>query len=223
MYGARRKKFSEFHRGACFCCLIHGVKGFMIRSVRHGMQEQPTIGALSMTHPRPQHPTKLPDWWDHLWVAEPTTGVTAMTNPEPILPENPFCMPRPEPGTWHPWPAEAEARNRSESSIAYWQTKAEEAEAKLQQARDEELEKCVKYLAERKGLASLSRQLRAALRSPDTSEAADAARMRWILQGNGYFMEESGLCGSGPCNEDEMNDARSAIDERMTQDRSYKG
>jgi hypothetical protein len=146
-----------------------------------------------------------------------------VTDQEAMFPEIPFCMPCPEPGTWHPRPAEAEARNRSESSIAYWQTKAEEAEAALQQARDEELEKCVNYLAARKGLASLSRQLRAALRPPDTSEAADAARMRWILQGNGYFMEESGLCGRGPCDEDETNDARNAIDERMAQDRSYKG
>lgn len=44
---------------------------------------------------------------------------------------------------------------------------------------------------------------------------ADAARMRWLLDGNGYFMEEEGLCGVHPCSGDEMNKAREIIDEQM--------
>jgi hypothetical protein len=91
------------------------------------------------------------------------------------------------------------------------------AKAALQRAREEELEECAKFLVE-KGQQRLAEELRAVRRPPDTSEAADAARMRWILQGNGYFMEERGLCGPhGPCNEDEMNDARKEIDEQMGQ------
>lgn len=44
---------------------------------------------------------------------------------------------------------------------------------------------------------------------------ADAERMRWLLDGNGYFMEEEGLCGVHPCSEDEMNRAREIINEQM--------
>lgn len=49
----------------------------------------------------------------------------------------------------------------------------------------------------------------------DKSEAADARRMRWMLAGNGYFLEEEGLCGHSPCREDEQNEARRIIDEAM--------
>ena len=49
----------------------------------------------------------------------------------------------------------------------------------------------------------------------DTSDAADAARFRWILEGNGYFMEETGLCGIGPCDQAEKNKARLEIDKEM--------
>lgn len=49
----------------------------------------------------------------------------------------------------------------------------------------------------------------------DKSEAADAKRMRWILAGNGYFMEEEMLCGHKPCDEYEQNEARRIIDEAM--------
>jgi hypothetical protein len=45
--------------------------------------------------------------------------------------------------------------------------------------------------------------------------AADAARMRWMLAGNGYFMEEEMLCGHGPCSEKEQAEARQKIDEQM--------
>lgn len=51
--------------------------------------------------------------------------------------------------------------------------------------------------------------------SIDKSIKADAQRMRWILVGNGYFMEEERLCGCGPCQEDEQDEARRRIDEEM--------
>lgn len=50
----------------------------------------------------------------------------------------------------------------------------------------------------------------------DKSIEADAKRMRWLLDGRGYFMEEEGLCGDGPCSEQEQDDARRAIDEAMS-------
>ena len=40
---------------------------------------------------------------------------------------------------------------------------------------------------------------------------ADAARYRWLCDGHGYFMEESGLCGSW----DEKEIADPIIDEAM--------
>lgn len=46
-------------------------------------------------------------------------------------------------------------------------------------------------------------------------DAEDAARMRWMLSGNGYFMEEKELCGIGPCSEEVQADARRRIDEAM--------
>lgn len=49
----------------------------------------------------------------------------------------------------------------------------------------------------------------------DRSEQADARRFRWLLEGNGYFMEERSLCGHPPCGGDEKDDARRAIDEAM--------
>lgn len=53
---------------------------------------------------------------------------------------------------------------------------------------------------------------------PDQSDAADAKRLRWLLNGNGYFMEERGLCGHPPCDEDEQLEARKEIDIQMLQD-----
>ncbi len=44
---------------------------------------------------------------------------------------------------------------------------------------------------------------------------ADAERMRWMLAGNGYFMEEEMLCGHGPCSEEEQDEARRQIDAAM--------
>jgi hypothetical protein len=49
----------------------------------------------------------------------------------------------------------------------------------------------------------------------DRSDAADAKRMRWLLDGNGYFMEEERLCGHKPCDEDEQDHARRLIDQEM--------
>jgi hypothetical protein len=46
----------------------------------------------------------------------------------------------------------------------------------------------------------------------DRSDAADAKRFRWLLAGNGYFMEENFLCGHSPCSETEQDEARAAID-----------
>lgn len=50
---------------------------------------------------------------------------------------------------------------------------------------------------------------------PSKTIQADAKRMRWLLSGNGYFMEEQMLCGHGPCTEDEQDLARKLIDEQM--------
>lgn len=49
----------------------------------------------------------------------------------------------------------------------------------------------------------------------DESDAADARRFRWLLSGNGYFMEEQNLCGHEPTNEAERAAARLMIDEQM--------
>ena len=48
-----------------------------------------------------------------------------------------------------------------------------------------------------------------------TEVRKDAARMRWLLDGNGYFMEEEMLCGHGSPSEEEKNAARAAIDAQM--------
>lgn len=50
----------------------------------------------------------------------------------------------------------------------------------------------------------------------DRSEAADARRFRWILAGNGFFLEEQMLCGYTPCGDDEQDTARRLIDEAMS-------
>lgn len=50
----------------------------------------------------------------------------------------------------------------------------------------------------------------------DRSDEADARRFRWLLAGNGYFLEEEMLCGHEPCSDDEQDKARIAIDEAMS-------
>jgi len=49
----------------------------------------------------------------------------------------------------------------------------------------------------------------------DRSVSADAMRFRWLLNGNGYFMEESSLCGHSPCEQAEKDSYRIAIDKEM--------
>ncbi|MEQ8829529.1 MAG: hypothetical protein RLW87_06950 [Alphaproteobacteria bacterium] len=49
----------------------------------------------------------------------------------------------------------------------------------------------------------------------DRTDAADAARLRWLLDGNGYFLEDEMLCGLPPTDEGEQDKARLAIDAEM--------
>ena len=48
----------------------------------------------------------------------------------------------------------------------------------------------------------------------DRSIGADAARFRWMLMHNGYFLGEAGLCNSGGT-ATERDEARMAIDKAM--------
>ena len=51
------------------------------------------------------------------------------------------------------------------------------------------------------------------LEQPDRSEAADAARFRWLLNGAGYFMEEHCLCGHAETSSpEEQDEARRQLD-----------
>ncbi|MBN8493413.1 MAG: hypothetical protein J0M00_18550 [Burkholderiales bacterium] len=52
----------------------------------------------------------------------------------------------------------------------------------------------------------------------DRSDAADAARLRWMLAGNGYFMEEEMLCGHKPTTLEDRDEARRRIDAAMAAD-----
>ena len=49
----------------------------------------------------------------------------------------------------------------------------------------------------------------------DRSDAADAARFRWLLSGYGYFMEENYLCGHAPTSIEEQDAARAEIDKMV--------
>jgi hypothetical protein len=54
------------------------------------------------------------------------------------------------------------------------------------------------------------------------NDAADAKRMRWLLNGNGYFMEEEGLCGCKEAStQDDQEYARKCIDEAMAEANCY--
>lgn len=57
----------------------------------------------------------------------------------------------------------------------------------------------------------------------DRSDEAEARRMRWMLAGNGYFMEEEGLCGHGPCDDTEQDDARRRIDDAIQESERFQG
>ena len=50
---------------------------------------------------------------------------------------------------------------------------------------------------------------------------ADAKRMAWLLDGNGYFMEHEYLCGHHPASEKQQAEARRAIDEAMAADEKF--
>ncbi len=43
----------------------------------------------------------------------------------------------------------------------------------------------------------------------------DADRLRWMLSGHGYFLEEEMLCGTGPTSDEEKAEARERIDVAM--------
>jgi hypothetical protein len=49
----------------------------------------------------------------------------------------------------------------------------------------------------------------------DRSDAADAARFRWMLQGNGYFFEENQLCGPASTDAADADEGRREIDAAM--------
>lgn len=50
----------------------------------------------------------------------------------------------------------------------------------------------------------------------DRSCEADAKRFRWLIDGNGYFMEENSLCHF-LASDKEKDEARKLIDETMEQ------
>ncbi len=187
-------------------------------------QAQPTIGAAPMTDPKPQHPTNPPNSPDHFWAVE--SGRQGWRRPtERSAGRGAAAVP----GGLSAFAGRVPGHDDSRLFPVPWAEAAAPikatpmtAKAALQRAREEELEECAKFLME-KGQQRLAEELRAVRRPPDTSEAADAARMRWILQGNGYFMEERGLCGHGTCSKNEMNSARKEIDEQMAEDESRKG
>tara|TARA_R110001599_G_scaffold100770_1_gene258087 strand:+ start:980 stop:1396 length:417 start_codon:yes stop_codon:yes gene_type:complete len=51
----------------------------------------------------------------------------------------------------------------------------------------------------------------------DISIEADALRMRWLLDGNGYFMEHESLCALKPSSDAEKMNARKLIDQAMNE------
>lgn len=55
--------------------------------------------------------------------------------------------------------------------------------------------------------------------SVDGSEAADARRFRWLLNGNSYFLEEERLCGHRETvTEEDKKEARRRIDKVMIEE-----
>ena len=49
------------------------------------------------------------------------------------------------------------------------------------------------------------------------SDKSDARRFRWLLGGNGYFMEEEMLCGYNP-DEEEKDRTRDRIDAKIREE-----
>lgn len=90
-------------------------------------------------------------------------------------------------------------------------------EAQLQEARDQQLDECCKWLAsnDRPVWAAC---LRSAFRpTVDDSEAADAARMRWMLRQGKVTSFDTATCRPVFYSATDMNDARREIDKRMAQ------
>lgn len=54
----------------------------------------------------------------------------------------------------------------------------------------------------------------------DRSEKADAARFRWLINGNGYFMEEQGICGPWSNSQEDKDEARKIIDEWIAEEKT---
>ena len=54
-------------------------------------------------------------------------------------------------------------------------------------------------------------------------DEADAARFRWLLNGNGYFMEEEYLCGPGRNSEIDKAEARQKIDAEIEAEKRVRG
>lgn len=59
-------------------------------------------------------------------------------------------------------------------------------EDQLQEARDQQLDECCKWLEQKSGTVWAGELRRDCRPKVDDSEAADAARMRWLLKGHGY-------------------------------------
>jgi hypothetical protein len=53
----------------------------------------------------------------------------------------------------------------------------------------------------------------------DRSDKADAKRFRWLLKGNGFYMEQNSLCGNWEPNEEDHDDARKMIDREIRHDK----
>lgn len=202
MYGARRKKFSDVYRGTCLQPLIHGVKDTMIGNARRVVQAQPTTRTVPMTH---QHcPVQVPHALMRKWLGLGDVYPLAkyLQNALKLAAQ---------------WGYDHGQAERA-AAMASLRKSATVTEAQLQEARDQQLDEFCKWLQEKPGVfpGVWAAELRDACRPKvDDSEAADAARMRWMLQGSGCFMEEHGLCGHGPCDEQEMNNARREIDKYM--------
>jgi hypothetical protein len=92
--------------------------------------------------------------------------------------------------------------------------------------RDEVIEACMAWLKVSASLDVLAGSMRRKavdeffdfMTPLDTSNNADAARLRWMLNGNGYFLEEAGLCGRGFGTD--ADQARREIDKQMAMERN---
>jgi len=81
---------------------------------------------------------------------------------------------------------------------------------------NEELERW-RQIAEREAAAGSTKMLVTV--ASQLALIADAARYRWLCNGNGYFLEEQGIAGHG----EEKDAADRAIDEAMRRAQSRSG